>query len=391
MPDDVRTALESHPAVLGAAVVGRPDERLGETPVAMVELRGGAASAADELAAYLRTRLARYEIPTDIAIVDAIPRTPSGKADLSAVRQSLRRADVRHARRPWPEGEPTVGSVVRDRARTRGDHPLLVCDDDRLSYAEAERRSASLARGLIALGVGKGTHVGLLYPNGLDVRRSACWPPPGSVRSSSRSPPSPRRASSREQLVDSDVAILLAATSYRSHDYVPALRRGARRRGSARRATDAPRRPQLRHVVFDVERLCRAGESVDEALLPAMEDDVDGVGPAGHRLHLGLDGHAEGRGAHPRRAADPPAQPQRDPRRCRADDRLFCNSPFFWIGGLRASACSPPSSPARRWCARTPSTRVRHPRPAGGRAAHDHQRFRSGGRAPRPTPELRPT
>ena len=39
MPDDVRTALESHPAVRGAAVVGRPDDRLGETPVAMVELR----------------------------------------------------------------------------------------------------------------------------------------------------------------------------------------------------------------------------------------------------------------------------------------------------------------------------------------------------------------
>ena len=39
MPDDVRTALESHPAVRGAAVVGRRDDRLGETPVAMVELR----------------------------------------------------------------------------------------------------------------------------------------------------------------------------------------------------------------------------------------------------------------------------------------------------------------------------------------------------------------
>ena len=39
MPDDVRIALENHPAVPGAAVVGRPDDRLGETPVAMVELR----------------------------------------------------------------------------------------------------------------------------------------------------------------------------------------------------------------------------------------------------------------------------------------------------------------------------------------------------------------
>lgn len=84
MPDEVRAALESHPAVAGAAVVARPDDRLGQTPVAMVELREPVSP--DELVEFLRKRLARYEIPTDIAIVGAIPRTPSGKADLAAVR-----------------------------------------------------------------------------------------------------------------------------------------------------------------------------------------------------------------------------------------------------------------------------------------------------------------
>ncbi len=90
MPDDVRTALESHPAVAGAAVVGRSDARLGETPVAMVELRAPGAADAGALVEHLRTRLARYEIPTEIAIVETLPRTPSGKADLSAVRQFFR-------------------------------------------------------------------------------------------------------------------------------------------------------------------------------------------------------------------------------------------------------------------------------------------------------------
>lgn len=87
MPDDVRAALESHPAVAGAAVVGRSDERLGATPVAMVELRGPASVDADALVEFLGTRLARYEIPSEIAIVDTIPRTPSGKADLGAVQR----------------------------------------------------------------------------------------------------------------------------------------------------------------------------------------------------------------------------------------------------------------------------------------------------------------
>ena len=100
MPDDVRTALESHPAVAGAAVAGRPDQRLGATPVAMVELREPASIESDALVEYLRTRLARYEIPTEIAIVDAIPRTPSGKADLGAVQRffSAPAAHSDHAR-----------------------------------------------------------------------------------------------------------------------------------------------------------------------------------------------------------------------------------------------------------------------------------------------------
>jgi acyl-CoA synthetase (AMP-forming)/AMP-acid ligase II len=87
IPDDVCTALESHPAVRGAAVTARADERLGETPVAMAELRDGASADAAELTEFLRKRLAHYEVPTEIAIVDAIPRTPSGKADLRAIRK----------------------------------------------------------------------------------------------------------------------------------------------------------------------------------------------------------------------------------------------------------------------------------------------------------------
>ena len=80
--------IDHEPGVRGAAVVARPDPRLGETPVAMVELRDDADPAPDDaaLAEYLRPRLAGYEIPTEIAVVADIPRTPSGKPDLSAVR-----------------------------------------------------------------------------------------------------------------------------------------------------------------------------------------------------------------------------------------------------------------------------------------------------------------
>jgi acyl-CoA synthetase (AMP-forming)/AMP-acid ligase II len=86
-PDDVRAALERDPRVLGAAVVSRPDARLGAVPVAAVELRpGGPSAAPDDLVEAAAASLARYELPVEVKVLDALPRTPSGKVDLGAVR-----------------------------------------------------------------------------------------------------------------------------------------------------------------------------------------------------------------------------------------------------------------------------------------------------------------
>src|SRR4051812_40510483 len=60
----------------------------------------------------------------------------------------------------------TVPAVLGEQAARRGDHPLLICDDDVLTYADADERSAELAGRLDGWGAGKGTHVGLLHPNG---------------------------------------------------------------------------------------------------------------------------------------------------------------------------------------------------------------------------------
>jgi acyl-CoA synthetase (AMP-forming)/AMP-acid ligase II len=90
LPDDVRAALERDPRVRGAAVVGRPDARLGAVPVAAVELRPGAEPASpDDLLAGAARVLARYELPIELRILDALPRTTSGKVDLAAVRALL--------------------------------------------------------------------------------------------------------------------------------------------------------------------------------------------------------------------------------------------------------------------------------------------------------------
>jgi len=89
-PDVVRSALERHPEVRGAAVVGLDDERLGQVPVAAVELRAASGAGSVDLLAHLRPLLASYELPARIVIVDELPRTPSAKVDLAAVRALVR-------------------------------------------------------------------------------------------------------------------------------------------------------------------------------------------------------------------------------------------------------------------------------------------------------------
>jgi acyl-CoA synthetase (AMP-forming)/AMP-acid ligase II len=76
---EVERVLYEHDAVLEVAVVGRPDERWGEVPVAFVAVRDGAATTADELIEHCRVQLARFKVPKDVVFVDALPRNPSGK------------------------------------------------------------------------------------------------------------------------------------------------------------------------------------------------------------------------------------------------------------------------------------------------------------------------
>ena len=85
-PRDVEDALLEHPLVVGAAVVGRPDERLGEEVVAFVAPREPGAVDAEELVEWARGRIGGYKYPREVHIVDAIPLTAVGKLDRKALR-----------------------------------------------------------------------------------------------------------------------------------------------------------------------------------------------------------------------------------------------------------------------------------------------------------------
>jgi len=229
----------------------------------------------------------------------------------------------------------TVGHVLR-RQRQRGAHPLLVCDRERISYAEADQRSAALAKGLLALGAGKGTHVGLLYPNGIEfvevllaAARVGAVVVPFSTFATA--------AELHQQLAGSDVAIMLAARSFRSHDYVhricAALDIDDDHDFSLGDPLFTETAPCLRHVIFDTEQLQALGDTIEPTFLTEVEDDVHeadtcaiiytsgstGAPKGAVHTHAGMIGHQVNLNAI---------------RGLTADDKLFSNSPFFWVGGF---------------------------------------------------------
>jgi acyl-CoA synthetase (AMP-forming)/AMP-acid ligase II len=78
-PAEIENNLLRHPAVAQAAVVGKPDERMGEVGVAFVVPRPGQVVTADELLAWCKGEMANYKVPRHIEIVDALPTNASGK------------------------------------------------------------------------------------------------------------------------------------------------------------------------------------------------------------------------------------------------------------------------------------------------------------------------
>ena len=123
---------------------------------------------------------------------------------------------------PFPTITPTIPALVRWSAAQFGDKPFVVADGHQLTYADLERKSADLAKTLLAEGINKGDHVGILMPNGIEwalawfaaTRIGAVAVPLNTFYKASELAWTARHA---------DLRAILAWSTFRNHDFLARL------------------------------------------------------------------------------------------------------------------------------------------------------------------------
>jgi len=78
-PAELEALLLTHPDVADAAVVGVPDEEVGEIPAAYVVLKPGAQASAEDVQAFVAGQVAHYKQIRRLEFIDAVPKSASGK------------------------------------------------------------------------------------------------------------------------------------------------------------------------------------------------------------------------------------------------------------------------------------------------------------------------
>jgi acyl-CoA synthetase (AMP-forming)/AMP-acid ligase II len=100
-PEEVESAVRSHPDVMDAIVCGAPDERWGQTVAAIIQPRvGHQAPSLESIQEHCRTTIAGYKLPRRLHVVDTVERSPSGKPDYTWATSIVTSGDVPAGRAP---------------------------------------------------------------------------------------------------------------------------------------------------------------------------------------------------------------------------------------------------------------------------------------------------
>ncbi|MEB3029996.1 class I adenylate-forming enzyme family protein [[Mycobacterium] nativiensis] len=221
----------------------------------------------------------------------------------------------------------TMDALVRSRAAAHGDKPAVIDPGTRISYAALEASSRELAAILVQAGVGKGTRVGLIMPNGVDwVRTAVAVTRIGAVLvplSTLLTPPE-----LRAQLRVAAVQFLIGVEEFRGRRYLDGLY-----------AAPALDLPALQHV-WSTRRLASAPAGAGPArVLDALAASVTPSDPMLIMFTSGSSGPPKGV-LHSHGSALGAVASGLAARCIDADTRLYLPMPFFWVGGFGGGVLS---------------------------------------------------
>lgn len=247
---------------------------------------------------------------------------------------------------PGTEPPSTVPALLRSVAAARGSQDAVVVAQETLSYAELDRRTARMARALLAVGAGKGARIALMAPDGLlwittflaGLRIGALM----SVVSTLCTPPELAHI-----LRNSDTQIFIGARRFLRHDYARTLTAAIPGLGEGRaEALRTPAAPYLRSVWLDdaeglgwarsIDALLAradAADAPDAALLQAVEREVAASDEA-------VIVYTSGSTSAPKAVVHTQGNVTRHPRALadyfllKPGDRMLPQLPAFWLGGM---------------------------------------------------------
>ena len=243
---------------------------------------------------------------------------------------------------PFPDFSPTLPQFLAHIDERFAQNEVMVLEQKRLRFREADRRSARLATGLLAHGITKGTRVGLLMPNGPDwllaflavTRLGATLVPLNTFLKA------PELAWA---LRDADIHTLLTVDSYLGNDYLERLQQAAPELGSATTTRLwLPSLPHLRQIFCwgDTQRpwtgsgeALEAGSASSDEFLSHLESQVT---PADTMLMLYTSGSTgDPKGVlHRHGTVIRHSYNLASSRDITSQDRVWTPMPFFWVGGL---------------------------------------------------------
>jgi acyl-CoA synthetase (AMP-forming)/AMP-acid ligase II len=242
--------------------------------------------------------------------------------------------------------ELCVPALLNHAAERFGDHEFCVFDSSRLTYREAERRSRQLARQLVGARVGKGSRIGMIFPNSPEF--VVAWL--AIVRVGAVAVPISTLSTGPEilnVLKHADIQVLITVDKYLNHDYVGRLEAEIPNLASGGAAIASIEAPYLREVWVWGEGApawashldLDAPSSVDDRLLAAIEQEVSPADAVSVIYTSGSTAAPKGvihtHGGFMRQAAKLAAIfPYQ------GDDRVFTSMPFFWVGGITLTMLS---------------------------------------------------